>query len=76
MKVYWEAVEDYKNDVQSCLWDYGGIIEICLKRIDKLESFLLVKMAVGSCTCQTKSPEISQHSESCNYRQIMEILND
>lgn len=73
MKEYWEAVEDYKNDVQSCLWDYGRVIETCLKRIDKLESFLLDSL---SCTCQTKSPEISQHSESCKYRQIMEILND
>jgi len=32
-----EAVEDYKKDFQSALWNYGHVIEGCLDEIEQLE---------------------------------------
>ena len=28
---------------------------------------------IGSCTCLTKSPEVSLHNENCRYRVISEL---
>jgi len=33
-----EAVEDYKNDMQSALWDYGQLIAGALDEIEKLQT--------------------------------------
>ena len=35
-----EAVEDYKNDLQSALWDYGVIISDSLEYIEQVEAKL------------------------------------
>jgi hypothetical protein len=35
-----EAVEDYKNDFQSALWDYGEIISNSIEYIEQVEAKL------------------------------------
>lgn len=37
---------------------------------------LLVAAAVGSCTCNTKSPELLWHAPNCRYVQIMMALEN
>lgn len=33
-----EAAKDYKNDMQSCLWDYGELITALTDRIEALQA--------------------------------------
>ena len=35
----------------------------------------LLSLTTGSCTCQTKSPDIQYHEPTCYYRLAMEALN-
>ena len=37
---------------------------------------LLVSAAVGSCTCNTKSPELIWHAPDCRYALIMMALEN
>ena len=37
---------------------------------------LLISAAVGSCTCNTKSPELIWHASDCRYATIMTALEN
>lgn len=37
---------------------------------------LLISAAVGSCTCNTKSPELIWHAPDCRYATIMTALEN
>lgn len=37
---------------------------------------LLIEAAIGSCTCNTKSPELLWHAPDCRYAKIMMALEN
>lgn len=37
---------------------------------------LLIEAAIGSCTCNTKSPELIWHAPDCRYVKIMMALEN
>ena len=36
----------------------------------------LAAMEIGSCTCVTKTPDTSYHSEDCLYRSLVEVRRE
>lgn len=43
-----------------------------LQLTERHDSFL-TRLAVGGCTCMTKTPELQYHAEDCTYRLATEI---
>lgn len=41
----------------------------------KLVHYTLFELSLGSCTCQTKTPEAEHHDEKCRYRKINQAMD-